>query len=101
MQSDCCNAPLVEETDACSKCKEHCTGATDWFEEIQAERERQIKKGWTLKHDNLHDDEFLVLNAAHYAEMSLGDNDKKYLVIAGAFIIAALERLERKDKITS
>ena len=24
-RSDCCAAPLIDETDVCSKCKEHCS----------------------------------------------------------------------------
>lgn len=25
MLSNCCNAEIIEETDVCSECKEHCT----------------------------------------------------------------------------
>ncbi len=24
MKSNCCNAPIIENTDLCSRCKEHC-----------------------------------------------------------------------------
>ena len=29
MNSNCCNAPIIENTDLCSQCKEHCISEFD------------------------------------------------------------------------
>lgn len=97
--SNCCEAQLVDETDICSKCKEHCIGVTDWLEAIRAERKKQVEiKGYSAEHDDKHKDGFLADSAAYCAEISMGDGDKEYLVKAGAFIVAELERRERAEK---
>lgn len=101
MNSNCCGADIIEDTDVCSKCKNHCVGKTDWLEEIQAERERQVLKGYTAEHDDEHTDGFIAEQAVYYAEvgymaMSL-DKKRDYFVKGGALLVAELERLERLD----
>lgn len=80
---------------------------------IEKERQRQIdKEGWTPSHDDGHAGGQMALSAACYAASSAGDDtlrfpwdgcrdkrgkhsQKRKLVIAGALIVAELERLER------
>jgi len=95
--SNCCGE-MVDDMGICGKCLEHCMATTDWFEEIKQERKRQVEKGYTPEHDDEHTEGFLAESASYYAEIAMGDGDKKYLVIAGAFIVAELERLERLEQ---
>src|ERR1022692_3759520 len=39
--SDCCNARIIDETDLCSKCGEHCAPATD---EMEIAPQNRLKK---------------------------------------------------------
>jgi len=36
--SNCCNAPMIEETDICSECGEHSESITDSYENAMYER---------------------------------------------------------------
>lgn len=42
MKSNCCNAPIIENTHLCSDCKEHCE-ATYTSEDLDCPFEEQIK----------------------------------------------------------
>ena len=83
-----------------------------WLEKIKEEREKQIiKNGYKPEHDDQHTDGSIADAAAHYASYSKSELypwDKQYdskekhsrkqqLVIAGAMIVAELERLERTN----
>lgn len=94
---------------------------TDWISEIGKERGRQVsEEGWTPEHDDEHDGGELSMAAACYAAarpLSTFNPDngcfddawpwhpswdkrhkhsrRRQLVIAGALIVAELERLER------
>jgi hypothetical protein len=96
--SNCCGE-IVDDMGICGKCLEHCIAVTDWLEAIRDERKKQVEiKGYTAEHDDKHTDGFLADSAAYFAEISMGDGDKEYLVKAGAFIVAELERRERAKK---
>lgn len=76
---------------------------------IAAERRRQIEQeGWTLEHDDMHSKGALATAAAALAGAHLGKvrerwglvhkhrgNRVRQLIIAGALIVAEIERLER------
>ena len=89
---------------------------TSVLESIRIERERQVSdEGWTEEHDDQHVEGELADAAACYAatcEIYFGDmqplwpwddewdkrkkhDRKRRLVIAGALIVAELERMER------
>ncbi len=94
------------------------------IDDVAAERKRQIEKeGWSLKHDDGHSDQSLAMAAALYAAPEplykvnvMGmvhainpwpwtnfDKREKFdrrksLVVAGALIIAEIERLDRAAK---
>lgn len=89
--SNCCGA-MIDDMDICGKCLEHCEAVTDWLEEIEHERKRQIEKGFTAEHDDEHKDGFLRKAALHLIRVSGAKED---LIEAAAFIVAELERLER------
>ncbi|MDD5373260.1 MAG: hypothetical protein PHO62_07550 [Sulfurimonas sp.] len=83
-----------------------------WIAKILQEREKQItKNGYMPEHDDEHTDGSIADAAAHYASHTKSELypwDKQYnskekhsrieqLVIAGALIVAELERLERAN----
>jgi PAS domain-containing protein len=97
-------------------------GATG-AERIAAERQRQLDvEGWTLEHDDEHDDGELVQAAIAYAFVGAGadpqvarfdfprgwhsdwwkpsDDPIRNLVVAGALIAAEIDRLERKGGVS-
>ena len=90
------------------------------IDEIRVERARQVTdEGWTPEHDDKHSDGSLAMAAALYASPSplyatdsagwsfydpwpwpdfdkrKRHNDRRRLVIAGALIVAEIERLDR------
>lgn len=86
---------------------------TKWIEEITKERQRQIEtEGYSQLHDDEHEDGSIADAAACYAATSditdvwpwhPGGNKKqnhsrkRQLVMAGAMILAELERIERAE----
>lgn len=52
MKSNCCNAELIEETNICSDCKEHCepTYTHEDLECISFEEQIQIIEGCENEH---------------------------------------------------
>lgn len=105
-KSNCCGALLHIDTDICSKCGEHCTTSTNWYEKIQEERERQVEeKGYTHEHDdNEHSIDDLSILAASYLAGSIRSAVEKHkiekLTKAASLIVAELDRLERHDLIS-
>lgn len=90
------------------------------LKEIAAERKRQIEKeGWSFEHDDEHDDGSLAQAAAWYATRHADapasgharaawpsswawswkkpKDAHRNLIIAGALILAEIERLDRKQ----
>jgi hypothetical protein len=86
---------------------------------IEAERNRQIEeKGWTAEHDDEHDNGELACAAASYALSSTCRNFEQEIEVAwpwgepmksqetplrdlakaGAFILAEIERIHRRNK---
>ena len=89
------------------------------IQEIAAERERQIsEEGWTAAHDDTHETGEIASFAAAHTLLSTGEpfdaqravelvpedwqlkskSRRRHLVVAGALIVAELERLERKGE---
>ncbi len=100
-KSNCCG-DIIDDEGFCCRCLEHCQGVTDWHDVIREERERQVDKGYTPEHDDKHSDGYL----SSYAQIHIYkqksdalplDYKKRALVIAGALLVAELERLERVD----
>lgn len=60
--SNCCGASIIEETDLCSQCKEHCevleatdfeTWADRWVFEMSAEEEAKLREEYErIQNDN-------------------------------------------------
>lgn len=85
------------------------------IEQIYSERRRQIdSEGWSIEHDDEHDAGDLARAAAAYALLGAGDlpgyegewpvawgplptpkEARRALVVAGALIVAEIERLDR------
>jgi len=78
------------------------------LDEIAAERRRQIEKGYTAEHDDQHVDGELADAAAAYATGYAGwwpwsldtwkpADSRRQLIIAAAFLMAEIERIDRKE----
>ena len=83
------------------------------IEEVAAEREKQVSKGYDAKHDDTHDDQSLTLVAAYLAipctsgvpipapdwglELEESHGERDCLIIAAALIIAEVERMDRAE----
>lgn len=63
-KSNCCNAPLVDETDVCSRCKEHCEFI-----------EKDVNHTETLKQFDKAD---LIKTLGHYLDLH---HDEKFITI--------------------
>lgn len=48
-KSNCCNAPLVEETDVCSKCHEHCEAVIEITAKVTKGAPTKFRQAW-LEH---------------------------------------------------
>jgi hypothetical protein len=86
------------------------------YDDIEAERGKQIKKGWTAEHDDGHEDGALAIAAGCLAIYSATGISPKHLfpwddetltrwtekpqrsqlIIASALLVAEIERLDRE-----
>lgn len=66
--------------------------------DIAVERERQVAKGWTPKHDDTHHTQTLVrlaFSRTHQGWSTSRGHSRKGLVEAAAILVAAVEAMDR------